>query len=114
MAKDYHIGRGKPPKSTQFKKGRSGNPNGRPKGSQNIAKIATRLLNVTAPMPFNGVTSKFTLRERTVLAQIEKAMRGSLKHFAYLRTLDLDQTERHGGEAIVIELDMGSPGDPRD
>ncbi len=32
---DYTIGYGKPPKETQFKKGESGNPEGRPKGSRN-------------------------------------------------------------------------------
>ncbi len=28
---DYEVGYGKPPKNTQFKKGKSGNPKGRPK-----------------------------------------------------------------------------------
>jgi hypothetical protein len=31
---DYEVGYGKPPKSTRFKKGKSGNPNGRPKGAK--------------------------------------------------------------------------------
>lgn len=31
---DYEIGYGKPPKSTQFQKGQSGNPNGRPPGTR--------------------------------------------------------------------------------
>lgn len=33
---DYSVGKGKPPKHTQFKPGQSGNPKGRPKGSNNL------------------------------------------------------------------------------
>ncbi|MGI9353439.1 MAG: DUF5681 domain-containing protein [Rhizobiaceae bacterium] len=33
--RDYEVGYSKPPKETRFKSGRSGNPNGRPRGSKN-------------------------------------------------------------------------------
>jgi len=35
---DYEVGYGKPPKHTRFKKGRSGNPKGRPKKRKRLAE----------------------------------------------------------------------------
>lgn len=44
-AADYQVGRGRPPKHTQFKPGQSGNPGGRPRGSANASTIVERVLN---------------------------------------------------------------------
>ena len=47
MARDYEIGYGRPPKHTQFKKGQSGNPEGRPKG---IKSLSTELDDELSPV----------------------------------------------------------------
>ena len=36
MSNDHKVGYGKPPKNSQFKPGQSGNPKGRPKGTNNL------------------------------------------------------------------------------
>jgi Family of unknown function (DUF5681) len=33
---DYKVGKGRPPLSTRWKPGQSGNPKGRPKGAKNM------------------------------------------------------------------------------
>ena len=44
---DYEVGYGKPPKTTQFKKGTSGNPKGRPRKGHSQRRIAERVLGET-------------------------------------------------------------------
>jgi hypothetical protein len=41
----YGTGYGKPPENTRFKKGQSGNPKGRPKGSRCFTTLLDRALN---------------------------------------------------------------------
>jgi hypothetical protein len=42
---DYRVGYGRPPRSTRFQPGRSGNPKGRPPGSRSLAAIFHRIIN---------------------------------------------------------------------
>lgn len=42
---EYEVGYGKPPQRTQFKKGQTGNPKGRPKGATTFAEAAMRELD---------------------------------------------------------------------
>ncbi len=42
---DYDVGYGRPPEATQFKPGRSGNPNGRPKGAKSEDTIVRSVMH---------------------------------------------------------------------
>jgi hypothetical protein len=61
-----------------FKKGESGNPNGRPKGSLNRSTIAKRWLEVEQNLknPLTGDTEKMSQEDLMTLALIKKAREG--------------------------------------
>src|SRR5438128_8763465 len=61
--KPYEVGFGKPPKGTQFRKGESGNPKGRPKGKPNLATIINRTLQAKVIIKENGRRREVTKYE---------------------------------------------------
>ena len=73
---------------TQFKKGKSGNPNGRPKGSPNTATRLRKLFDIVQdkPHPITEKAGKYTALELMDAAQIVKAMAGDT--IAYRELLD--------------------------
>lgn len=76
---DYEVGFGKPPKHTQFQKGRSGNPKGRPKGSKNIPMLIRKIFDekvlVNGPRGQRWVTKL----EAGITQLANKAAKGDLK-----------------------------------
>lgn len=55
---EYKVGYGKPPKSGQFKSGRSGNPKGRPKGAKSLKSRVESILNAKLPVTTKNGTKK--------------------------------------------------------
>ena len=75
--KQYEVGYGKPPKSTQFKPGQSGNPKGRTKGSKNgIYTYIQRELNSSITLT-DG--SKITKEQGFARQLTNKALRGDIQ-----------------------------------
>lgn len=76
---DYSVGYGKPPKSTQFKKGQSGNPKGRPRGSLSLMTVIERELNSKVTVTEQGQQKKVRKKEVVAKQLVNKAASGDLK-----------------------------------
>jgi Family of unknown function (DUF5681) len=76
------VGYGKPPKHTQFKKGQSGNPKGRPKQVQAhmpVSRIIRHSLSEEIQGQVNGKTRKMTKLAAIIEVQSAKALRGDTR-----------------------------------
>jgi Family of unknown function (DUF5681) len=72
------IGYGKPPKSTRFRPGISGNPKGRPKGSKNFASLVSAVGRQKVKVNLQGKERVMTQDQIAVMHLHNKANRGDL------------------------------------
>jgi len=107
---DYEVGYGKPPKRSQFKRGQSGNPTGRPKGAKSgpidIAVILSEPLTVRTA----GTTqrmSPFEVGVRQLVKQglSKNGLKAILEFFKVCETYGIippvPPAERGGGALVV-------------
>jgi len=81
---NYEVGYARPPKKTQFKRGRSGNPKGRPKGAKNEATILSSIFNRQIESREGGRVRKISVLEGMLLKFTEDALKGNPKSAAFL------------------------------
>ncbi|WP_420346176.1 DUF5681 domain-containing protein [Pelagibius sp.] len=108
---DYEVGYKKPPKHSRFKKGRSGNPRGRPKGSRNFSTDLKATLEQGVRVTEGGKPKTVSTQLATLLRLREKALAGDGR--ALDRLIDLarlynneEMTEAAklgAGDAAILE-----------
>jgi hypothetical protein len=73
------VGYGKPPKETQFRPGKSGNPNGRPKGARNIDTLMAEELAAPVKIREQGVDQTVSKAHAIVKKVLASAMNGDMR-----------------------------------
>ena len=76
MRDDDEVGYGKTPKATRFKKGQSGNPKGRPKGSRNFKTDVKATLEAPVQFSEKGHVKTVSTQLAALLRLRQKALGG--------------------------------------
>jgi hypothetical protein len=81
---DYEVGKGRPPESTRWRPGQSGNPKGRPRGAKNLATIFHEALEQKLQIEERGKPRTITAREAIVRRLVNQALKGDIKATAFV------------------------------
>ncbi len=91
---NYEVGYGKPPVEGRFRKGKSGNPKGRPKNTRNFKTDLEEVLDAKVTVTESGKPKKVSSQKAALLRLREQALAGNPR--ALDKLLDL---AREAGEA---------------
>jgi hypothetical protein len=101
---NYEIGYGKPPKQHQFRPGRSGNPQGRPKGAKNTATVVREILDQKIEVPSGTGLRKISMREAILRSFAEFALDGDTKSATFLlQRYDMPETAEEQANDVAVE-----------
>jgi gamma-glutamyl:cysteine ligase YbdK (ATP-grasp superfamily) len=100
---DSEVGYGKPPTSTRFRPGQSGNPGGRKKRVDNVATALAAELDATISVRENGREQRVKKSLAMAKALVARALKGDARAFAHIMQLLPDQF-RLPQEAKVVPL----------
>ena len=104
------VGFCRPPQATRFKQGVSGNPNGRPKGSLNVATAFMKALREKVVINEHGRRKTITKLEAALKQLVNKAASGDLRALSQLVVLAQDAEAKQsipaGQDLVTSEIDQ--------
>lgn len=104
MSDDYEVGFGKPPKHTRFKPGESGNPQGRPKGTKNLATDLSEELAERIVVNEGGRQLKISKQRAMIKSLLAKALKGDTRAASVLLKLLIDAEQATTKNAVTEAL----------
>src|SRR6516162_9578204 len=111
----YTVGCGRPPTSSQFQPGQSGNPKGRSKGVRNASSLARDALERPINVKVKGTWRKMTVRKAAYLRLAERAVAGDAEALDFLLSLESEEhppgpnqaeTDRSAAKDLAILQDF--------
>jgi uncharacterized protein DUF5681 len=102
------VGRGKPPKHTQFKKGETGNKLGRPRGSKNLATLMLQAAHNPVTAIIGGKKRTISSLHATTMQLAKKAAGGDSASMA--KFLDwVDKIESRAAAIRPTQFPLSQP-----
>lgn len=99
------VGYRNPPEHTRFKKGQSGNPKGRPRGTLNLATVLARTLREKVMINEHGQRRVVTKLEAAIKQLVNKAAAGDLAALRHLAGL-VQSAEEQAAPAPVTNAPL--------
>jgi hypothetical protein len=103
--RDYEIGRGRPPEQYKWKKGQSGNPNGRPRKKPSEKAILEKITHEAIGIREDGKPRKVTKFEAMLRSHMAKAIKGDVRSAKLIleesARVGLGQEQDSGASALL-------------
>ena len=106
---DYSVGYSRPPKHSQFKKGRSGNPRGRPKGSRNFSTLVKNELKEPVIVNEHGRRKQLTKTEVIAKQVVNKAVAADPRALRFLIDQGLLEVGPEAAPELLPDQKAGLP-----